>query len=275
MITKKFTPPNLGVGIGLRPAHIYYILNENPKVDFFEIISENFMVDGGLPISNLEKILEKYPVVQHGVSMSIASIDPLNFDYLKKLKALTKKTKTPWFSDHLCYSSAHQKYFHDLLPFPYTEEIADYIVERIKVVQDYMELPFAIENLSSYISFKESFMTEWEFFQHVVEKSGCYILLDVNNIFVSSVNHNFSPEDYLAGIDLSRVLQIHLAGHTIREDGILLDTHNDYVRNEVWDIYQKVYKNFPNGISTLLEWDDNFIPFQETHQEALKAKNYQ
>lgn len=272
MINKKFQ--DLGIGIGLRTHHYAEIFANKPAVDFFEIISENFMVDGGLPLYNLERVLESYQVVQHGVSLSIASADPLNFEYLKKLKALTKITKTPWFSDHLCWSSVDGKFLHDLLPVPYTQKIADYIAEKARIVQDYMEIPFGLENLSTYVSFKNSEMTEWEFYAYIVEKANCYMMLDVNNIFVSSVNHEFDPMEYLKNLPYERVLQMHVAGHTIKVDGTLLDTHNNYVRQEVWDLYRFVHQK-TGGVATLLEWDSDFISFSETHSEALKALDYQ
>jgi uncharacterized protein (UPF0276 family) len=272
-MTKNRKFQDLGIGVGLRHHHYSEIFADKPAVDFFEIISENFMIDGGLPLYNLGRILEQYTVVQHGVSLSIASADPLNFDYLKKLKELTKITKTPWFSDHLCWSSVDGKFLHDLLPVPYTQEIADYIAEKARIVQDYMELPFGIENLSTYVSFKNSEMTEWEFYKYIVEKADCYMMLDVNNIFVSSVNHEFDPKEYLKNLPYERVLQMHVAGHTVKEDGTLLDTHNNYVRKEVWELYRYVHEK-TGGVATLLEWDSDFLTFAETHSEALKALDY-
>lgn len=265
---------NLGIGIGLRPVFFKEIFENNPKIDFFEIISENYMIDGGLPLYNLKKILEQYTVVQHGVSLSIASADPLDFDYLKKLKKLTKLTKTPWFSDHLCWSSVDGIFLHDLLPMPYTLENANYIADRARIVQDFIELPFAIENLSSYVTFKNSNLQEWDFYRYIVEKANCYMMLDVNNVFVSSVNHEFEPLDYLKKMPYERVIQTHVAGHTIKEDGMILDTHNQYVRKEVWELYRFVHQK-TGGVSTVLEWDSDFISFAETHSEALKALDYQ
>lgn len=265
--------PNLGIGIGLRIPHYEDIFTKNPPIDWFEIISENFMVDGGKPLENLERILERYPVVQHGVSLAIGSPDPLDFDYLKRLKALTRKTKTPWLSDHLCWGRLPGANFHDLLPLPYTKEVIDYVAERARVVQDYLELPFALENLSSYVGFQKDEMTEWEFYSAIVEKADVFMMLDVNNIYVSSRNHGFDPEDYVRHIPLDRVLQIHLAGHS-DYDAYVLDTHDNYVCDQVWDIYAKVYPK-TGGVSTLLEWDDNFVSFQNTWDEALKAKQFQ
>ncbi len=265
--------PNLGIGLGLRIPHYEDIFRDKPDVDWFEIISENFMVDGGKPIENLERILEMYPVVQHGVALAIGSPDPLDFDYLKRLKKLSFKTKTPWISDHLCWGKLAGAHFHDLLPLPYTREVINYVAERARIVQDYLELPFALENLSSYVAFKDDEMPEWEFYSAIVEKADIYMMLDVNNIYVSSRNHGFVPKDYYNNIPMERVIQIHIAGHTDHGDYVL-DTHDNYVRNEVWDIYAEVYPR-TGGVSTLLEWDDNFVSFQETWDEALKAKKFQ
>jgi len=265
--------PNLGIGIGLRIPHYQDIFREKPDIDWFEIISENFMVDGGKPIENLERILDSYTVVQHGVSLAIGSPNPLDFDYLKRLKALTRKTKTPWLSDHLCWGKLPGAHYHDLLPLPYTKEVIQYVAERARIVQDYLELPFALENLSSYVSYHEDEMTEWEFYGAVVDQADIYMMLDVNNIYVSSRNHGFDPMEYINNIPIERVIQIHLAGHSDHGDYVL-DTHDNYVRDEVWSLYAEVYPK-TGGASTLLEWDDNFIPFKETWEEALKAKSFQ
>lgn len=265
--------PNLGIGIGLRIPHYDDILRLKPKIDWFEIISENFMVDGGKPLEILEKILEDYPVVQHGVSLGIGSSAPLDFDYLKKLKALARKTKTPWISDHLCWGRLPGAHYHDLLPLPYTQEVIDYVAERARIVQDYLETPFALENLSSYVAFKQDMMPEWEFYTAVVEKADIFMMLDVNNIYVSSRNHGFDPKNYYENIPLHRVLQIHLAGHSDYGDYVL-DTHDQSVRNEVWDLYAEIYPK-TGGVSTLLEWDDQIPSLEQTWAEALKAKKFQ
>lgn len=263
---------NLGIGIGLRPDHYATILTEWPQIDWFEIISENFMGDGGRPLAILDAICERYPVVQHGVSLAIGSADPLDFDYLKKLKELTKRTKTPWVSDHLSWGKLEGAHYHDLLPLPYTKEVIDYVAERARIVQDYLELPFALENLSSYVAYKDDEMPEWEFYSAIVEKADIRMMLDVNNVYVSSRNHGFDPIEYLNKIPIERILQYHLAGHTDKGD-YCLDTHDNYVCDAVWELYGKIYTRKP--ASTLLEWDDHFIPFHDTWSEALKAKNYQ
>lgn len=265
--------PNLGIGIGLRIPHYADIFSKKPTIDWFEIISENFMVDGGMPIEHLERILDTYPVVQHGVNLAIGSADPLDFAYLRQLKALAKKTKTPWISDHLCWGRLPGAHYHDLLPLPYTKEVINYVAERARIVQDYLELPLALENLSSYVAYKQDEMPEWDFYTAIVEKADIYMMLDVNNIYVSSRNHGFDPRTYYNNIPLDRVLQIHLAGHSDRGTYVL-DTHDDYVRDEVWAIYADVYPR-TRGVSTLLEWDDNLLSFEETWQEALKAKQFQ
>jgi len=272
-MSRRASIPNLGIGIGLRIPHYEDIFRDQPDIDWFEIISENFMVEGGKPLDNLYRILEKYPVVQHGVSLAIGSPDPLDFDYLKKLKALTRITKTPWVSDHLCWGRLPGAHYHDLLPLPYTKDVINYVVERAKIVQDYLELPFALENLSSYVAYNQDEMTEWEFYSTIVEKADIFMMLDVNNIYVSSRNHGFDPKEYYTNLPLDRVLQIHLAGHS-DYGAYILDTHDDYVRDEVWAIYADVYPR-TGGVSTLLEWDDKFISFQQTWDEALKAKKFQ
>jgi len=225
--------PNLGIGIGLRSAHYHDILTKKPKIDWFEIISENYM-EGGKPLEILQKILHYYPVVQHGVSLAIGSPTPLDFSYLKKLKELTKLTKTPWISDHLCWGRLPGAHFHDLLPLPYTKSVVNFVVQKAKIVQDYLELPFALENLSSYLTYNESELTEWEFYSEIVEKAGIYMMLDINNVYVSSKNHGFDPIAYLNHIPFEKVIQMHIAGHT-QKDHYFLDTHNDHVAQEVWD----------------------------------------
>lgn len=265
--------PNLGIGISLRTYHYNEIFDQQPNIDWFEIISENYMIDGGKPIEYLDKILEHYTIVQHGVSLAIGSPAPLDFDYLKKLKNLARKTKTPWISDHLCWGHLPGAHFHDLLPLPYTKDVIRYVSERAHIVQDFLELPFALENLSSYVAFKQDEMSEWQFYSEIIERADIYMMLDVNNIFVSSVNHSFDPKDYYQNIPLDRVIQIHLAGH--KDCGnYILDTHDQPVSNEVWQLYSEIYP-LTNGVSTLLEWDDNFLSFEETWKEALKAKKFQ
>lgn len=264
--------PNLGIGIGLRPVHLPEIFATWPTIDWFEIISENFL-SGGAPLRSLEKILERYPVVMHGVSLAIGSAAPLDWDYLTKLKQLARKTKTPWLSDHLCWGRLPNARFHDLLPLPRRKDVIDYVAERARIVQDFLEIPFALENLSSNANYTSDEMPEWEFYAAVVEKADISMMLDVNNIYVSSRNEGYDPKDYYTQLPLDRVVQIHLAGHT-DYNRYLLDTHDHPVCPEVWEIYREVYPK-TRGVSTLLEWDDRFLPFELTWKEALKAKQYQ
>jgi uncharacterized protein (UPF0276 family) len=205
------------------------------------------------------------------VCMSLGAPDPLDFDYLRKLKTLARKTRTPWLSDHLCWTRAGAHHYHDLLPLPYTEEAVAHVAEKARIAQDFLEVPLGIENLSAVAEFSVSEMKEWEFYRAVVDRADCRMMLDVNNIYVSSRNHHFDPNDYVSGLDLSRVCQLHIAGHTDR-GSYVLDTHDHHVREEVWNLYRRVYREC-GGASTLLEWDDNFLPFSETHAEVLKAKS--
>jgi len=261
-----------GVGIGLRVPHYQHIFEKKPVVNWFEIISENFMVDGGRPLQVLEQILDRYRVVQHGVSMYFGSAEPLNREHLKRLKGLVKRTKTPWLTDHLCWGSVDGRYSHDLLPMPYTFEAVKRTAQKIRQVRDFLEVPIAVENVSSYAEFHVSEMTEWEFLNEVVDAADCGILLDVNNIYVSSRNHNFNPYDYVNSVPPERVAQIHIAGHT-KYRKYILDTHDHPVIDPVWALYARAIAR-AGPTPTLLEWDDRIPSFHEVHKEALKAKRY-
>jgi len=261
-----------GVGIGLRIPHYDHIFSRNPVVDWFEIISENYMVDAGRPLHVLDQILEKYRVVQHGVSMYFGSAQPADSEHLRRLKTLTKRTGTPWLSDHLCWGSVDGTYSHDLLPLPYTWEAVESTAARIREVRDYLEIPVAVENVSSYAEFTDSEMTEWEFLNEVVERADCGILLDVNNIYVSSVNHEFDPTTYVNAVPAERVAQIHIAGHS-RYEKYILDTHDHPVIDPVWQLYARAIERC-GPTPTLLEWDDRIPPFDEVHREAKKAERY-
>jgi len=261
-----------GVGIGLRIPHYNHILERKPVVDWFEIISENFMVDGGRPLHVLDQILEQYRVVQHGVSMYFGSAEPLNREHLQRLKALVRRTKTPWLSDHLCWGSVDGTYSHDLLPMPYTFEAAKNTAQKIREARDFLEVPVVVENVSSYAEFHASEMTEWEFLTEVVEDADCGILLDVNNIYVSSRNHNFDPYDYLHSVPPERVAQIHIAGHS-KFEKYILDTHDHAVIDPVWQLYARAIE-LVGPTATLLEWDDRIPSFDEVYGEALKANRY-
>ncbi len=261
-----------GVGIGLRVPHYQHILSRKPTVDWFEIISENFMVDGGRPLHVLDQILEQYRVVQHGVSMYFGSADKTDREHLKRLKALVKRTKTPWLSDHLCWGSVDGTYTHDLIPMPYTFAAARRTAQKIREVRDFLEVPLAVENVSSYVEFHASEMTEWEFLNEVVEKADCGILLDVNNIYVSSMNHRFDPRVYIDAIDPRRVAQIHIAGHS-KYERFILDTHDHPVCDPVWKLYARAIARV-GPTATLLEWDDRIPSFDEVHAEAQKSTLY-
>lgn len=263
--------PSLGFGLGLRVPHIEEIIQTQPKaINWLEIITENYLVPGGKPLSQLNKIAEIYPLVMHGVSLSIGSTDPINYDYLKKVKNLSHNIQAKWVSDHLCWGGIQQKNLHDLLPLPYTEEALNHVVDRIKKVQDFLGQRLVIENVSSYISYEHSVLSEWEFLSQVAEQADCLLLLDINNIYVSSFNHGFSPDDYLNAIPKNRVQQFHLAGHANFGDHII-DTHDHPVIDSVWDLYEKAVKIFPN-ISTMIERDAHIPPLADLIAELNHAK---
>ena len=263
---------HLGIGIGLRTPHYQHILAKKPKIGWFEIISENYMVDGGNALEILDQILADYTLIQHGVALYLGSADPLNYDYLQKLKRLVKRTNTPFLSDHLCWGSVDGTYTHDLLPMPYTFEAIKHTAARIKAAQEYLEVPICVENISSYAEFHASEMTEWQFLAEVTERADCGILLDVNNIYVSSSNHNFDPYEYLNNIPIERVGQIHIAGHSVFEN-YLLDTHVGPVKEAVWRLYEQAIKLI-GPTNTLLEWDSHIPGFDTVYKEALKAERF-
>jgi len=272
MSPTQFPKLEFTVGVGLRVPHLEHILREKPVVNWFEIISENYMVEGGRPLAVLDRILEQYKVVQHGVSMYLGSAEPLSCEYLRRLKSLVRRTRTPWLTDHLCWGSIDGSYTHDLLPMPYTFEAARLTAANIRQASDFLEVPIAVENVSSYAEFHMSEMTEWEFLSEVTEQADCGILLDVNNIYVSSQNHGFDPREYLRAVDPDRVMQIHLAGHSHFEKYIL-DTHDHPVIEPVWGLYDEAVRRF-GPTPTLLEWDDRIPSFEEVHREALKANQF-
>ncbi|MGH7194162.1 MAG: MNIO family bufferin maturase, partial [Candidatus Saccharimonadales bacterium] len=263
---------NLGLGVGLRTAHFNYILEEQPAVDWFEIISENFIDSQGRPRWVLQQIAERWPVVMHGVSLSIGSTDPLNFDYLARLKRLAEAVRPRWISDHLCWTGVLGLNAHDLLPVPLNEATLRHVVERIRVVQDFLERPLVLENPSSYVTFASSTMSEWEFLTRMAEDADCGLLLDVNNVYVSSVNHDFDAWEYLENVPHRRIVQCHLAGHTNRVTH-LIDTHDSHVIDPVWQLYRRAHQ-LTGGVATLLEWDANIPPFPVVHAEVLKARQY-
>lgn len=262
--------PALGFGLGLRAAHYAYILESLPPVDWFEIISENYFVEGGLPLYHLDKICAHYPVVMHGVGLSIGGTDPLNAHYLSQLKKLADHVQPRWISDHLCWTGVDGKNLHDLLPLPYTEEALRHVVERVKCVQDFLGRRLLLENVSSYLTYKASEMTEWEFLVAVAESADCLILLDINNIYVSAYNHQFDPAVYLNAIPPERVQQFHLAGHD-NQGTYILDTHDHPVIPDVWSLYADALKRF-GLISTMIERDDRIPPFPELLDELAQAR---
>ena len=261
------------IGVGLRIPHYRAIFTEWPDVEFFEIISENFMGDAEMPRRNLERILSRYPVVLHGVSLGLASAAPLDYAYLRRLKALLDFTRAPYASDHLCWTVSHGIQHHDLLPIPHTEENARYVAERAAIVQDFLGRPFGLENLSSYVAFRGSEMPEWEFYNRVIELSGCSYMLDINNVYVSAVNHGFRPEAYIEAVDWGKVLQCHIAGHSRKPDGSILDTHDERVCDEVWGLHRHAWR-ISGGFRTLLERDDKIPDFADVHAEALRAREF-
>ena len=264
--------PTLGFGLGLRPTHYPYIFDHLPPVDWFEIISENFMDTDGRAVRNLSKIRDHYPVVMHGVALSIGTVDPLNSEYLFKLKKLIDWLNPAWVSDHLCWTGIAHKNSHDLLPMPYTEESLLHTVQKIKQVQDFLGRQIALENPSTYLEFKTSYIPEAEFLTRLAIESGCNLLLDLNNVYVSCYNHRLNAKEYIDALPLDRVIQIHLSGHSNHGTHII-DTHDDYVVDEVWALYKYIVHRAGRTPNTMIEWDDNIPDFPVLFAELDKAKN--
>jgi hypothetical protein len=264
-------PAPLGHGVGLRRDHYDRVLGAPTRVDWFEAISENFMVSGGRPLQVLDRVRERYPIVLHGVSLSIGSTDPLDEAYLNRLAGLARRYEPAWVSDHLCWTSVGGHHAHDLLPLPYTAEALDHVVGRVGRVQDVLGGPIALENVSSYVAYRHSAMPEWEFLAAVARRAGCGILLDINNIYVSARNHGFDPIAYLDGIPAGSVWQFHLAGHSDR-GRFLLDTHDHPVIEPVWDLYREALRRF-GDVSTLIEWDDRIPEFDRLEEESERARS--
>jgi uncharacterized protein len=262
--------PSLGFGLGLRVDHYQAILADNPRIDWFEALTENYLVPGGKPLDYLMRIRERYPMVLHGVSMSIGSTQPLDRGYLAQLKALAARVEPAWISDHLCWTGIAGRNMHDLLPLPYTEEALANVVERVQTVQDVLGRRILLENVSSYVSYRDSQVSEWEFLREIAQRADCLLLLDVNNIYVSSVNHEFDPLDYLQAIPVDRVQQIHLAGHENHGD-YLIDTHDHPVPDPVWELYDAAVRRF-GSVSTMIERDDNIPPLEELCSELDAAR---
>jgi uncharacterized protein len=262
--------PYLGFGLGLRPQHYREILETAPHVDWFEVISENYMVPGGQPLRMLDRIAERYPLVMHGVSLSIASTAELDIDYLTQLKELARRIEPRWISDHLCWTGVHGVNLHDLLPVPYTEEALAHVSQRIARVQDHLGRRLVIENVSSYITYECSEMSEWDFVAELARRTDCLLLLDVNNVFVSGMNHDFDQRAFIESIPVDRVVQFHLAGHSEGET-CLIDTHDQPVCEEVWTLYGKALERF-GAVSTMIERDDNIPPLAELVAELDTAR---
>ena len=262
--------PHLGHGIGLRPPHYPGILDGTARADWFEVISENFMIPGGRPLAVLERARATAPIVLHGVSMNLGGTDPLAGRHLDALDALVRRFEPAWVSEHLCWGAFGRHYAHDLLPLPFTEEALSVVAERVRRVQDRLGRRILVENVSSYVTFPHSTMPEWTFLGAVADEADCGILLDVNNIYVSAVNNGFAPDDYLRGLPLGRVGQIHLAGHT--DAGThLIDTHDHPVPEAVWAVYRAAVARF-GPVATLVEWDDRIPSFAEVVAEAERAR---
>ena len=264
------TQPSLGFGLGLRVDHYEAVLSDRPPVDWFEVLTENYLVPGGKPLNYLMRIRERYPLALHGVSLSIGSTAPLDHEYLRQVKALAARVEPAWVSDHLCWTGVAGRNTHDLLPLPYTREAVDHVVARVRTVQEVLERRILLENVSSYVSFRDSPLTEWQFLAEIAERADCLILLDVNNIYVSSVNHEFDPLEYLAGVPAARVQQIHLAGHEDHGD-YLVDTHDHPVRDEVWQLYASALRRL-GPVSTMIERDDHIPPLAELCAELDEAR---
>jgi len=267
----SLTKKSPGFGLGLRPVHYADFLQKQQPVEWLEIISENYMVQGGLPLDHLNKIMAKYPLAMHGVSLSIGSTDGLDKAYLKELKALADHVQPLWISDHLCWTGVQGRNAHDLLPLPYSEEALKLVVEHVSQVQGILGRRMLLENVSSYLDYQSSEMTEWVFLREVAERADCLLLLDVNNIYVSSINHGFSAQEFLNHLPVERVQQIHLAGHSDHGDYIV-DTHDHPIAEPVWDLYRYTCEHF-GDVATMIERDDNIPELGELLTELTRARS--
>lgn len=272
VMTRRFDFPDLGIGVGLRTAHYRAILEERPAVDWFEVLSDNYMQTKGRPLAILDEVAERYPVVLHGVSMSIGSTDPLNWAYLKELKSLRDRVSARWVSDHLCWNGTQGRNTHDLMPMPHTEEALRHVVQRVREVQDFLEAPLVLENVSSYAVFAASTMTEWDFISAVAKEADCGLLLDVNNVYVNAINHGFDPHAYLRALPMDRVVQFHVAGHAHMGTHVI-DTHAGSVAADVWELLREA-RSLGAVAPVLLEWDADIPPLSLVHAEALRARDF-
>lgn len=268
----RWNLPDLGLGLGLRTQHFAHVLERRPAVDWFEILSENFMATGGRPLQVLDELAEHYPIVMHGVSLSIGSTDPLDLDYLRQLKALAERCKAVWLGDHVCWTGVAGQNNHDLLPLPYDTATLAHLVERVRRVQDILQRPLVLENPSSYVTFARSTMPEAEFLARLAEQADCALLLDLNNVYVSCRNHGWDARAYLDALPYERVVQIHLAGHT--DHGThCLDTHTGHTFEAVWELYAEVMRR-AGTIATMVEWDQDIPEFEVVHAEVLRARAF-
>jgi uncharacterized protein (UPF0276 family) len=268
---KRSDFPRLGFGVGLRRPHYAEILESRPPIDWFEVISENFMVAGGRPLEVLDSVCAHYPLVMHGVSLSIGTTDPLKRNYLRDLRSLARRIEPAWISDHLCWTGVGGRNLHDLLPLPHTEEAVLHTAGRIRDVQDFLGRRILIENVSSYMTYAHSRLTEWEFLAAVADEADCGILLDINNVFVNAFNHRFDARRYIDAMPVERVIQFHLAGHA-DHGTYLLDTHDHPIRPEVWELYEYAVRRL-GAVSTLIEWDDHIPEFAVLAATAAEARD--
>ncbi len=262
--------PYLGHGLGLRVDHYDAILEDKPAIDWLEIVSENYLVPGGRPLDYLERFRERYPLVMHGVSLSIGSTDPLDRDYLRSLRQLADHVQPAWISDHLCWTGVEGVNLHDLMPLPYTDEAIAHVVDRVREVQDFLGRRILLENVSSYVGYKHSTVPEWEFVSAIAKTADCLLLVDVNNVYVSSVNHDFDALDYLDGLPAERVQQFHLAGH-LKGERLIIDTHDATISDPVWNLYAEALKRY-GEVSCLIERDDHMPPLAELMVELEQAR---
>lgn len=264
------SPAGLGFGLGLRPPHYEAVFAGDPAVDWFELLTENYMVPGGKPLYYLDRVAERFPVVLHGVSLSLGSMDPLDGDYLASLRRLARRTRPRWISDHLCWTGGGGHNLHDLLPLPYTEEALTHVADRVRQVQDVLGERILLENVSSYVAYAASTLSEWDFLAELAERADCLLLLDVNNVYVSSFNHGFDPDAFIAALPAARIAQIHLAGHRNCGDYII-DTHDAPVIEAVWALYERTVARL-GPIPTMIERDDNIPPLDELVAELAQAR---
>lgn len=266
------TSPHLGFGLGLRPQHYEGILSGAPAIDWLEALTENYLVPGGRPLHFLQRMRERYPVVLHGVSLSIGSTAPLDFEYLRQVRELAARIEPAWVSDHLCWTGVAGANLHDLMPLPYTEEALRHVAGRVRQVQDFLGRRILLENVSSYVGYAASTLAEWEFLSALAEDADCLLLLDVNNVYVSSVNHEFDAAAFINGVPVERVQQIHIAGHQNNGD-FLIDTHDHPVPDPVWQLYKHTIERL-GPVPTMIERDANIPPLAQLLEELNMARRY-